>query len=256
MANPQEICTITANGQTFENWTSVEVSRTFPEIVVRALVSVSEVSAPGSASSLWSTLKLKPGDEASVSLAGSVVLSGHVYLRQAVYDAHSHSVQIGISTPLQNAMISTVDVKPGQYKKQSFQQIASAVLGKIGVGISVQGSPSGADKIFPRVNEMIGETRHGFISRLAAMRNLHLIDDGHGNYLAVRGPMGAAGAGLQEGGNILRMRLILKNNEYADYVEVANQNPQPPFMDAARNTSAKTDLPPFFSLMDRPYKIA
>jgi prophage tail gpP-like protein len=96
------------------------------------------------------------------------------------------------------------------------------------------------------VSEHVGESRFEFIERLCRMRNVHMIDDGQGNINATRGPQGGAGAVLQEGQNILRARLILKNNEYAENLSYVGQQPNAASGDASRNSSASATLPPFY----------
>jgi prophage tail gpP-like protein len=242
MPNPAEIALVIAGGQSYDIWQSLEVHREWGDPIAHALLTVAEISTP---SALWTALKLKPGDQASVSLAGQSVIEGIVYLRQSAYDKQSHAVQIGIASKSHDVIPSTVDANPGQYKNYTLQQIGSAVFGKVGVGFNVIGA-SGADKIFARVNEQVGESRFEFIERLCRMRNVHMLDDGKGTMNAMRGPQGSANAVLQEGGNILRARLILKNNEYAEQLSYVGQQPNAASGDASRSSSASTTLPPFY----------
>jgi prophage tail gpP-like protein len=212
MATPQEICTVTANGQTYNIWETVEVHKSAEDVIDHCMLTVSEISTGGTS---LSSLKLAPGDAASVTLGGVKALNGNVYLRQAAYDANTHAVQIGIASKAQNIMRTTVDTTPGQYLNQTIQQIGSACFGKVGVGFNVVGSPSGADLPFPRVSERPGQMRFAFIENLCRMRNLHMIDDGQGNITAFRGAQGSS-APLQEGVNILKARLLLKADEYVE----------------------------------------
>jgi prophage tail gpP-like protein len=211
MATPQEICTVTANGQNYNIWESVEVVKSAEDVIDHCMLTVSEISTGGSS---LSQLKLAPGDTVTVTLGGMQAMNGLVYLRQAAYDANVHAVQIGICSTAQDIMRTSVDGAPGQYLNQTIQQIGSACFGKVGVGFNIVGGPSGANTIFPRVSETIGQSRFSFIENLCRLRNLHMIDDGHGNIEAYRGPQGSS-APLQEGVNILKARLLLKNDEFA-----------------------------------------
>lgn len=249
MPRPQEIAIVTALGQNFDTWETVEVRRNSDDVIDHALLTVSEISSP---SATYATLKLKPGDRATVSLAGQIVINGMVYLRQASYDVNSHAVQIGIASLSQSVIPSTVDASPGQYKNYTLQQIAAAVFGKVGVGFKIDGAPAGADKIFPRVSEHVGESRFAFIERLCRLRNLHLLDDGQGGILAFRGPNSDASALLVEGRNILRAHLILSNNEHADNLQIVGQNFNQNSADASRDVSASTTVPP---VLGRNFKI-
>jgi prophage tail gpP-like protein len=212
MANALEICTVTAGGQQYNNWETVEVHKSASDVVDHCMLTVSEPSTGGSG---LAALKLAPGDAATVTLGGAKAITGNVYMRQAAADATTHAVQIGIASKSQAILRTSVDGKPGQYLNQTIQQIGSAVFGKVGVNFKVVGNPSGADLPFQRISESIGQTRFAFIENLCRMRNLHLIDDGQGGISAYRGSQGNA-APLQEGVNILKSRLLLKADEYVE----------------------------------------
>jgi prophage tail gpP-like protein len=244
MPKPNEICVVSAGGQRYDIWQSVEVHRSTDDIIDHALLTVAENS---SGAKNFAAIKLKPGDKASVTLAGQPALDGFVYLRQASYDANWHGVQIGICSSSQSVMPSTVDAKPGQYIKQTLQQIGSAVFGKVGVNFSVIAD---ASEPFPRVSEHVGETRFAFIERLCRMRNIHMLDDGRGGIVGFRGPSGG-GLVLQEGKNILRARLLLKNDDHVDPVVVVGQHHSNESADANRDTSGKASVPS----INRPLKI-
>jgi prophage tail gpP-like protein len=191
---------------------------------------------------------LKPGDPASVTLAGQPAISGYVYLRQGSTDPNSHGVQIGICSSSQSVMPSTVDAKPGQYINQTLQQIGSAVFGKVGVGFKVIAD---AGQPFPRVSEHVGETRFAFVERLCRMRNVHLIDDGKGGIIGFRGASGG-GLVLQEGRNILRGQLLLKNDDHVDPIDVVGMDHNNDSADANRDVSGQASVDP---PINRPLKI-
>jgi prophage tail gpP-like protein len=149
-----------------------------------------------------------------------------------------------ISSIAQSINVSTVDASPGQYINQTLQQIGSAVFGKVGVNFTIDGSPAGADMPFPRVSEHVGESRFDFIERLCRMRNVHMIDDGTGGIVAFRGPRGTASTTLQEGRNILRARLLLKNNDHADDLRTVGMDSGNDSADANRSTTGTTTAPP------------
>lgn len=248
MPNPTEICKVVAQGMNYDYWETVEVTHSCAEIVDHAMLTVSE---PSTGAASLAALKLKPGDSAQVYLAGTLIIDGHVYLRQAAYDANSHGVQIGIVSNVQGALVSTVSAAPGQYINSTLQQIASTVMGEIGVKFSIDGSPSGANEPFDRVSEHVGETRFEFINRLCRMRNLHLVDDGQNGLMAFRGS-NAGGLVLAEGQNILKARLLLKNNEsVSDIIGLANNHNQ----DAAdANRNPKAEVSGSSSVSNRPLK--
>jgi hypothetical protein len=185
----------------------------------------------------------------TLTLAGQKVLDGKVYMRQAGYAEREHSVQIGIVSYVQSVVSSTVDGKPGQYINQTLQQIGSAVFGKVGIGFSLDGMPPGADKIFPRVSEAIGESRHAFIENLCRMRNIHLIDGGNNNVIGFRGSKGG-GLVLKEGYNILHARIIFADDDFAQEHAVLAENHSQDTSGANSNVEARKTLSPPFGNSD------
>jgi hypothetical protein len=106
MANASEICTVTAGGQKYTNWETVEVHKSASDVIDHCMLTVSEPSTGGTG---LAALKLVPGDSASVTLGGAKAINGMVYLRQAAADANTHAVQIGIASNAQKVMRTTVD---------------------------------------------------------------------------------------------------------------------------------------------------
>jgi len=237
MPRSDQIAEVTAKGQKYNSWTTIEATRSAEDIIDHVLLTASEVS---SGASTLATLKLQPGDKATVSLAGKQIMNGQVYLRQGVADGGTHEIQIGICSISQAVMASTVTGEPGQYVNQTLQQIGSAVFGEIGVNFTVTAS---GDMPFPRVSEHIGESRYSFIERLCRMRNMHMIDDGQGGLLAFRGAA-AGGLTLSEGKNIKRGRILLKNNEHVDDITVKGQDAGQDSADQNRSPEANTKADP------------
>jgi prophage tail gpP-like protein len=203
------------------------------------MLTVSEISNGGAA---LSNLKLAPGDQVQISLAGTNVINGLVVLRQAVYDDKTHAVQIGIASRAEIVTRTTVDAKPGQYINQTIQQIGSACFGAVGIGFSVIG-PVG--EAFKRIQEPVGSSRWSFIENLCRLRNLHLMDNGQGTIEAYRGTQGSS-APLQEGVNILRARLLLSIIETAVDINGVSMLPNPDSGAGGAQVSAQaTATPPF-----------
>jgi prophage tail gpP-like protein len=223
MPLPQEVATVSAGGNTYGGWQSVQIFRRYGDVISHMTLEVAENSggSPGGAA-----VKLMPGMQATGSLGGKLAISGQVCLRQVSYDKAQHITTIIVASNTMALNASTVDATPGFYQNYSLAQIAQAVAGKVGVGFQIMGAPAGADKIFPRVSEHIGETRFAFISRLANMRNLFLRDDGKGTLVATRGVTGTV-ATLNEGGpnrNILAAQLTLRNDEYGNPARTVGDN--------------------------------
>ncbi|RXH41073.1 hypothetical protein [Bradyrhizobium zhanjiangense] len=242
MPKPQEICEVTAFGEKYSNWKTVEVTRSIADdVVIHVMLTVAEISS--NAKSL-SDLKLKPGDPVTVKLAGREALDGWVYLRQAAADGYQHAVQIGIASRSQHVIASTVDCKPGQYKNQTLQQIVSSCFAKVGVNFTIIGNPPGANLPFKRVSEHMGERRFDFAARLCAMRNIHMVDSASG-VIGFRGPAATSGLEITEGRNMLRGRVLLQTWDQVDPIVINGQDHSNESGDDNRATKGVASIPGF-----------
>jgi prophage tail gpP-like protein len=212
MVAPQELCIVQAAGTEYKYWKEVEVVRDMRQWVSTCTLVVAELSTQGSG---WASVRLPPGVPCQVMLAGSLVISGKVEVRQVAYDGNNHTVRFIISSKNADLVKSTLDLPPGQFKNQTLQQLASAAAGKFGIGFSLQGAVADAQKVFERVSVHMGESPFQFIMRLAQMRNIHTRDDENGNIVGQRGATDVV-ASLQEGRNILSAELIWSTNETVD----------------------------------------
>lgn len=222
MASQPNIATITINNQTYSFWESVICERTYGEPVSYATLQCAEI---GPTDGAIANLKIGIGDEGKVYLAGQLAATGVIDMRQVAYNGTTHGVQVRLHSYIQDLLASTVDGKPGQYTNSVFQQISQAVAKPVNITINVNGNPSGADKIFERVSENIGETRIDFIKRLAAMRDLHMVDDSSGKTLNFgRGGTGGGNFSLIEGQNILAARCVMEYSWAVSQLSSPTQN--------------------------------
>jgi prophage tail gpP-like protein len=219
-----ETATIIINGQKYSFWESVLCERTYGEPVSYCTLTNAEA---GPTNAGFANLKIGIGDNAQVYLAEQLAATGMVDMRQVTYGATPHGVQVRIHSFIQDSIASTVKGAPGQHTNSTFSQIANAVANLVGVNVAVLGSPPGADKVFERVSEHVGETKLDFIKRLAMMRDLHMIDDSTGKTLNFgRGGASSSGASfsLVEGQNILSARCIMEYSWAVGDFTVPGQN--------------------------------
>ena len=233
---PTEICVVNAGGGKYDNWETVEVTSAIDQVIDHAVLTVSE---PSSGITSLSKLKLKPGDPATITLAGQLVINGVVYSRQGYADANAHSVQIGICSRAQPIMTATVKAEPGQYNNQTLEQILKKVFGEEGVNFNLK---SEAGKTFESEQEQIGETKFAFGERLARMRNIHLADDGQGGIMGFRGPLGNSSSQVTEGKNMLSGRILLKNNDSAEWIKTVAQRRNQDSADANAQSEAEKNV--------------
>lgn len=252
MPKASELCTVVAYGTEYNNWKTVEVTRSMMDNVIdHAMLTVAELS---SSNRNFSDLKLKPGDPVEVYLGDRRAIKGFVYLRQASADGYQHGVQIGIASYSQAVVVSTVDCKPGQYVNQTLQQIVSSSFGKVGVNFRIDGSPAGADLKFDRVSEHMGERRFDLATRLCNMRNLMMVDSPEG-IVAFRGAKGG-GLTIREGYNMLRGRVLLQTWDAPDNIEYNGQDHSKDSADENRATRGSVQLGGVGILPNRPARYA
>ena len=218
--------TVVANGKTYPGWEAIEIWREFNGLWAYLRLRAIENTDAGGAAPAFD---LEVGDRVVGSLCGQKVISGWVMTRQVAYDKATHGVEIIVCSYPQSLEAGTVTGKPGQYKQQTFQQIANAVAGQAGVKVKILGSPPGSDLPFARVSEHIGERMMDFIGRLARWRNLFLCDDEDGNLVATRGQANGGGsaavATLQEGRNIESCRMVMNYQFGVDPLIFQSQQP-------------------------------
>ena len=237
-----EICEVKVKGSTFSAWKQIDVEFCIDAepLVAQATLVVAEVGDFKS----WSTLRLKPGDPATVWLAGRKAIDGVVMARQVAYDPNSHDVRIIIQTRLGNAVVSSV--KPEQMKNVTLTQAANRILQPSDIKFSLSGNPKNADKIFRSIITHVGETQLEAVARLCKMRNIHLMDDRSGNLVGVRNDGSEKSVGeLREGRNILNAAMVWRWDTAIDLIKSNGQEPghNGKSGDPVRNPAAQTKNP-------------
>lgn len=225
MPSPDLVAQISFAGQTYNNWEWVEFERRIGAVASHLRVRVVETNKPVTTG--WASgMKLKPGDRpVVVTLAGRQVMNdGFVSVRQAQLSADSHLIEIVAASRAAITPYVTPDLSGGQFKNSSMTQIASAILAPYGIGFSLLGSPSGADKPFERFSIHPGETALQAIERMARMRDVHLVDDSNGNLTGGRGYGSASGLQLIEGQNIERGQIVMSVDEMVANLTGVGQN--------------------------------
>lgn len=236
-----EVCTVTIGGSNYRDWTHVAVTREFGAPVSLAKLQIVERSAGDLRN--WSSMKISIGTLASVALGGRPVINGVVQTRQGSLQAERKGVQIDVVSKTIAAVEGSAPVKPGEYRKYNFQQMASSMLGEVGVGLKTVGAVGELSKPFELFRVIPGERIIDAIDRLAMFRNVFFTDDENGDLVVGRGTPGSAPA-LIEGVNIRSMNLVMSNPWLALKVELDNSRPgnDQQFGDLARTVSAFSPL--------------
>jgi prophage tail gpP-like protein len=227
-----EIAVIVCNGMEFGDWETVMVQHTWGEPSAKFEFSAAEREDP--VPTLWSKLKIKPGDIVNITLAGQVAItSGIVVTRQVAYDANQHAIQLqGYSQPWVAAR-SSVDVPQGNFDGQSFLQIAQKCLAKHPVGIKVIGSIDQTP--FQNCQNEKGETNWEFLERIARPRGIVLAGDHLNNFLIIGEHAYPVSSSVIESVNILKCQCVISiENLYASY----GVSSQAPASDSQNGTAA------------------
>jgi prophage tail gpP-like protein len=205
----EETCEVTINGKVFRDWDSVTATASINPFARMVTLSVTEkVGANGS---VGRALQIKPGDSATVKLAGVLFASGHIHERQVAYDANNHSVRVTFASQVLKAVRQSIPLKDGEFKNYSFQAIANKVLAPVGVALKALNPPSGWDKAFKYVNIELDETPFSLLSRLSKYRGIWLHDDKNGNMVARGNTDKKPTAEFVEGRNILSASCLAQN---------------------------------------------
>jgi len=139
--NPDEVATIVAAGQRFEDWESVFVQHRWTDAFAWFRFTTAErESDPPSFD--WRTLRLKPPDPVTIYLGGQLAINGLITARQTAYEGRNHAVQLEGRGVTWAATTSSVVDKTNDFNGMTFEQIARRVMAPTGVpGPAWRGAP-------------------------------------------------------------------------------------------------------------------
>ena len=224
MPNANEVCEVSCRGQKFRDWTTVAVRRDYGKLSFDHFsLTVAEVSKSASA---WDSLKLRPGDPVTISLAGEKFIDGEIMVRQAVLNATAHAVQLQGMSRSANLNKGSFEGGTGQLKEFTFQQIANLICGrqKPPIKFIPKDPPPGWDKPFRDAQVFHGESDFQFTERLARMRGVVLTTDKDGNLVGGSIKGGDKGAAtLTEGKNIVSITAVMQNASLTSKIKVTGQ---------------------------------
>jgi prophage tail gpP-like protein len=221
MPKIEELAALVVNGRAFRDWSAVAVEVRHGDPIAQATFSVAEV---GANSGGWAAQRLALDQQASVTLAGRVGLKGIIAVRQAAFNAQQHGLQIIVQSDASKIVISSAQVPTGQFKGYTYSAIAKSLLAPHGLSFEMRGSPAGAEKVFDKVNVLVGESPWHVLERLARMRNLFLMPKADGTgIIAHRGGEGGAVAELVEGKNIKAAQCVLRDDAAFNKISVIGQ---------------------------------
>ena len=213
---------LVVNGQEYTRWKSIRVRRDYgkPESVFTFAC-----AEPGPYGQGWDALRLNIGDRADVYLGGKKAATCWITTRTAAYDSGNHDLVVSGKSIPTDLCTSSVDVRPGTFNGQNFEQVARGIMKPHPVGLVIQNPPPIFTKPFKSLVPQYGETVFEMLNRMCMMRGVSMVDDENGNLVVGRGdPSAAPVAELVEGRNIKSARGTLDNQTAWHRLDITGQN--------------------------------
>src|SRR3954468_17676455 len=149
MAGPvNELVEVRALSGIYRDWTSTTVAYSHDESWIRHFRVQTTEPDP-------KFLRLKPGDEVTVWLAGQVAIqNGFIETRQVGYDATRHGIQVDGYSHAWSTTVSSVDPQRdgAQFQNYTFEAIAKRILKPLGLKIRLVNPPKAASEPFKNVS--------------------------------------------------------------------------------------------------------
>jgi prophage tail gpP-like protein len=198
--NLLESFTLTVNGQRYERWEEIRVTREIDRMCTDFNIAVSERFL-GSAADF----PLAPFMPCTVAIGGDVVLTGYIDNYLPEVEADRHAVRITGRSKTEDIIDCTPDIQGGQFAGYKLDAIARAIGQSVGkpypIDVVVE---TDVGEPFPDAAIERHETGFAFLERLCRLRSILATDDEQGRLVLTRpGAKRATDALLQgPGGNV------------------------------------------------------
>lgn len=185
---------LTVNGEDYAGWKSMRLSRGIEQIAGSFELGVSE---------LWPgqriVRQIAPGDECTVAIDGTIVVTGYVDAVNPGYDEQTHEVTIEGRDKTGDMVDASAIYKGGKWLLQKMERIAADLATPF--GIKVRAEVDTGNAVDWNIQE--GESAFECLERLARSKAVLLVSDGKGGLVITRaGKGGRAAVGLERGKNI------------------------------------------------------
>jgi len=193
------------NGMIYGGWTSMRLERGMEQCSGMFELNVTE---------LWpeqrTAREIAPGDECTVLLAGTTVVTGYVDEMTLSYSASKHDVAVRGRDKTAD-LVDCSAVKPaGQWSGRKLEQIAADLCQPFGIKVLTQ---TDTGKAFPNFALQQGETVFEAIERMARIRAVLVTSDGLGNLVLARASTERISTPLVLGQNLLESSGTLSYRE-------------------------------------------
>lgn len=187
---------LTVNRIEYGGWKSMRLVRGIEQIAGTFELGVSE---------LWPDQKMPreiaPNDECTVTVDGTVAITGYVDDVKVGYSGKQHEVTIAGRDASGDLVDCSAVYRAGKWTGRKMESIASDLCAPFKVAVKAEVDTGGAVADW---NIQEGETVFECLERLARLRGALLVSDGRGGIVITRsGKGGRVGVSLERGENIL-----------------------------------------------------
>lgn len=207
-----EPVTLAVNGQAYQGWTSIRVSRGIDRCATDFDIEVSE---------RWdgqpTPWQVQPFNPCTISLGSDIVLTGYVDDYMPTIGPQQHTVRIRGRSKTEDLIDCSPDIASGQFSGYSLQAIATSIAALFGISVVVQ--TPGASATFANATLERSETAFTFLERLCRLAGVLLADDEHGNLVLTNVGATRASGSLVEGQNFqLATAVLSSKHRYSQYI--------------------------------------
>lgn len=207
---------LNVNGADYGGWKSIRIARGIEQIAGTFELAVSE---------LWPNQKIvkniAPGDTCTVTVDGTVAITGYVDDIGVDYGKETHEVSVRGRDATGDLVDASAIHGSGKWAKGKAEAIAANLCAPFKIPVRAELDTGAAVEW----NIQEGEAVYECLDRLAKSKGVLLMSDGKGGLLITRaGKGGRAPVGIERGVNILRARLELSFKERFSRYIVKGQN--------------------------------
>jgi prophage tail gpP-like protein len=191
-----ETMTFSVNGQRYERWEEIRVTREIDRSAADFNIAVSERflasariigsttgSQPGGNGQPATGFPLGPFQECTVAIGGDPVLTGTIDNYLSEVEADRHAVRVTGRSKTEDIVDCTPDIAGGQFAGYKLDVIARAIAGLFKIDVVVQ---TDVGEPFPDATIERHETGFAFLQRLCRLRSVLATDDEQGRLVLNR----------------------------------------------------------------------
>ncbi len=186
--------TLTVNGTTYGGWKNIRITLSLESLSGVFELGISE-KWPGQTIP-WG---IRYGDECVLKIGNDIILTGYVDQVEIQYDKENHGFTVSGRDRAGDLVDCSAMNKPGTWNGRTLLQIASDLTTPFQIPITAEVS---VGKPFKKFAIEPGESVYEALERLAKMRAVLIVSDGHGGLRITRSGMKTATSALKVGENI------------------------------------------------------